>query len=123
MNDSGNHNDRGALSNLPDEDLDVPLGLSEAPSAQLQAIDREERDIATGQLSKVMEWMDYYHTPDKGSGKLFEFNPVVDGIRKDYEYVIDGLLRYGPNAFSGPRGMGKSSTLAPMICAIAGLIP
>jgi hypothetical protein len=67
--------------------------------------------------------MDYYHRPDKGSGKLFEFNPVVDGIRKDYEYVIDGLLRYGPNAFSGPRGMGKSSTLAPMICAIAGLIP
>lgn len=123
MNDSGNHNDRGALSNLPDEDLDVPLGLSEAPSAQLQAIDREERDIATGQLNKVIESMDYYHRPDKGSGKLFEFNPVLDGIRKDYEYVIDGLLRYGPNAFSGPRGMGKSSTLAPMICAIAGLIP
>ncbi|MDA8679213.1 AAA family ATPase [Luminiphilus sp.] len=54
---------------------------------------------------------------------MFRFSSYRSGEPMDYEYIVEGMLRFGHNAWSGPRGVGKTSTLIPMLCAIAGLIP
>lgn len=117
MNDSGNHNDRGALSNLPDEDLDVPLGLSEAPSAQLQAIDREERDIAAGGLNKVMDSIAYQrHEKD------IDLERLNTGRYQPTEYAVDKLFpRKQVSLVSGHGESYKSmATLQSGICVATG---
>lgn len=54
---------------------------------------------------------------------MFRFSSYRSGEPMDYEYIVEGMLRFGHNAWSGPRGVGKTSTLIPMLCAVAGLIP
>ena len=53
----------------------------------------------------------------------FKFKAKPSGPATDYEYVVEGLMRFGHSALSGPRGSGKSSTLVPLLMAIAGFIP
>lgn len=53
----------------------------------------------------------------------FKFKDKPSGPAVDYEYIVEGLLRFGHNALSGPRGSGKSSTLVPLLLAIAGFLP
>ena len=53
----------------------------------------------------------------------FNFKTKPSGPAVDYEYIVEGLIRFGHNALSGPRGSGKSSTLVPLLMAIAGFLP
>lgn len=132
-------NDEEAIARCQEiEAANQPVLTSEQEYEAMQAADDYvevvEYESVSGHHDRVQEVitrmemsgadpMQYRHIPRRDKGRLFKFEEVQPGVRKDYEYLIDGLLRYGPNAFSGPRGGGKSSTLAPMLCAIGGLIP
>lgn len=54
----------------------------------------------------------------------FKTEPLDDnGVFRGIEMIVDGFLASGHNAISGKRGVGKTSTLVPLLLAIAGLYP
>jgi hypothetical protein len=81
---------------------------------------QEQHESAEGVRSAHPEVTPHRPISDKS---WFKFKDKPDGIPVDYEYVVEGLLRFGHNALSGPRGSGKSSTLVPLLLAIAGFLP
>ena len=78
-----------------------------------------ERDIAD-ENAQIGEAFSYRPSTDQ---PMFRFSSYRSGEPMDYEYIVEGMLRFGHNAWSGPRGVGKTSTLIPLLCAVAGLIP
>ena len=82
--------------------------------------DQEQHESAEGVRSAHPEVTPHRPISDKS---WFKFKDKPDGIPVDYEYIVEGLLRFGHNALSGPRGSGKSSTLVPLLLAIAGFLP
>ena len=79
-----------------------------------------ERNLADDESAGIGEAFSYRPSTDQ---PMFRFSSYRSGEPMDYEYIVEGMLRFGHNAWSGPRGVGKTSTLIPLLCAIAGLIP
>lgn len=130
---------REAISEMVDDNPDWPTPDELPPT--LQEVDPEEylkqleveaanlpefgpddviEDTVWEEPTEVGKAFHYRPPPSK---PMFAFRRFQSGEPMDYEYIVEGLLRFGHNAWSGPRGSGKTSTLIPMLLAIAGLLP
>ena len=113
----------GEQSKIVDDPSSMWWQVPEFPEQSEEELQRHyenlERDIAH-ENARVGEAFSYRPSTDQ---PMFRFSSYRSGEPMDYEYIVEGMLRFGHNAWSGPRGVGKTSTLIPLLCAIAGLIP
>lgn len=95
--------EQGALSNLPGEDFVVPEPLTEPTAAHLKAIDQQDRDIAKGELDRVLEAVYQPHEND------IDLTGVHGLEFPEQEFVVDPLIPKGKiTLLAGHGGSFKS---------------